>query len=112
MIDRPPGASLRLDKWLWFARLAKSRSLAAKLCAAGAVAVCGTPAAKAHQAVRVGDVVTVPRGRLVLTVRVLALGARRGPAREAQRLYQEEARREVLNAAAWTPLLEEVAADS
>ncbi|MGH7034101.1 MAG: RNA-binding S4 domain-containing protein [Stellaceae bacterium] len=84
-------SSLRLDKWLWFARLARTRSLAAKLCASGCVAVGSHAAAKPHHPVRVGDAVTMemPRLRRVLIVR--ALGERRGPAAEARRLYNEEA---------------------
>jgi ribosome-associated heat shock protein Hsp15 len=80
--------TLRIDKWLWFARLAKSRSLAARLCAVGAVTIGGTAALRSSHPVRVGDVVEVPQGRLVHTVRVLALGARRGPAPEARQLYE------------------------
>jgi ribosome-associated heat shock protein Hsp15 len=85
------GATIRVDKWLWFARLAKSRSLAARLCAAGAVEVSGRIAAKPNHSVRIGDVVVVPQGRLVHTVRIVALGTRRGPAPEARRLYETEA---------------------
>ncbi|MBV9521256.1 MAG: RNA-binding S4 domain-containing protein [Alphaproteobacteria bacterium] len=92
MRETPPDrTSLRVDKWLWFARLAKTRSLAARLCAAGAVRIAGAPALKAHQAVRVGDIVRLPQGRLILTVRVRALGTRRGPAAEARLLYEEHA---------------------
>jgi ribosome-associated heat shock protein Hsp15 len=83
--------SMRIDKWLWFARFAKSRSLAAKLCSAGAVVVGGRPAAKPHQPVRIGDIVAVPQGDLIHTVRIVALGARRGPATEARRLYEMQA---------------------
>ena len=68
------GASMRVDRWLWFARLAKSRSLAARLCAAGAVSAGGRIATKPNHAVRIGDVVVVPQGRLVHTVRIVALG--------------------------------------
>jgi ribosome-associated heat shock protein Hsp15 len=82
---------LRLDQWLWFARLAKSRSLAARLCAAGAVRLNGAAVGKANQAVRIGDVIAVPQGGWLLTVRVLALGQRRGPAAEAQLLYEAAA---------------------
>jgi ribosome-associated heat shock protein Hsp15 len=84
-------ATMRVDKWLWFARLAKSRSLAARLCAAGVVEVSGRVAAKPNHAVRIGDVVIVPQGRLIHTVRILALGTRRGPAPEARRLFETEA---------------------
>jgi ribosome-associated heat shock protein Hsp15 len=82
-------ATLRLDKWLWFARLARTRSLAAKLCAAGHVAVAGRTIVKSGHPVRIGDIVTVPQGRLIRTVHVAALGTRRGPAAEARQLYRE-----------------------
>ena len=55
----PERAKTRLDQWLWFARLAKSRSLAARLCAAGAVAVNGATVTKPNQTVRVGDFVVM-----------------------------------------------------
>lgn len=84
-----PGASLRLDKWLWQARFCKSRALASKLCAAGRVRVSGTLIHKAHQAVRVGDVLTFPQGHQIRVVRIVALGTRRGPAAEARLLYED-----------------------
>lgn len=83
-------SSLRLDKWLWFARLARTRSLAAKLCASGCVAVGSHVAAKPHHPVRIGDAVTMELPRLRRVVIVRALGERRGPAAEARRLYDEE----------------------
>lgn len=79
----------RLDKWLWFARFFKTRSLAARLCEGGRVRINRVPVAKAHQAIRVGDVLTFPQARQIRVVRVLALGDRRGPASEAQRLYED-----------------------
>jgi ribosome-associated heat shock protein Hsp15 len=87
----PPSeaSSRRLDQWLWFARLVKTRSLAARLCAAGGVAVNGTGFRKPNHPIRVGDIVIAPQGALRRTVRVLALGTRRGPASEARRLYEE-----------------------
>ena len=100
-------AKARLDQWLWFARLAKSRSLAGRLCAAGAIKINGAPARKANHSVRIGDVVVVPQGGWWLTVRVLALGTRRGPAVEARRLYEEAgaATRRIDAAPDWAPLL-------
>lgn len=98
--------TLRLDKWLWFARMARTRSLAARLCAAGCVAVGARDAAKPHHPVRVGDAVTVdfPQRRRVLIVR--DLGRRRGSAVEARTLYDEPtppvARPEI--ASAWVSL--------
>ena len=69
----------RLDQWLWFARFVKSRSLAARLCATGAVTVNGSPVKKANHTVRMGDIVVLPQGGWQRTVRVVALGIRRGP---------------------------------
>ncbi|MGZ9053285.1 MAG: S4 domain-containing protein, partial [Rhodoplanes sp.] len=52
---------LRLDKWLWYARFYKSRTLASGACATGRMRVNGVPIAKAHQAVKAGDVLTFPQ---------------------------------------------------
>lgn len=104
--------SLRLDKWLWFARLARTRSLAARLCAEGCVVVEGALAIKPHQTVRVGDSIIVAQGQMRRRLRVLALGVRRGPPAEARRLYDEPAPPIRLSAAElprWTPLLDEEA---
>jgi ribosome-associated heat shock protein Hsp15 len=98
---------IRLDQWLWFARFAKSRSLAGRLCAAGAVMVNGAAATKANQSVRIGDVVVLPQGGWQRTARVLALGTRRGPAVEARLLYDEIAEPSRLSDAAWEPLLDD-----
>jgi ribosome-associated heat shock protein Hsp15 len=77
----------RLDKWLWFARFAKTRTLAAKLVASGFVRVNGERAEQAAKAVTVGDVLTLALARTTVVVRVEALGERRGPATEARTLY-------------------------
>jgi ribosome-associated heat shock protein Hsp15 len=82
-------AALRIDKWLWQARFCKSRALASKLCAAGRVRLSGALVHKAHQAVRVGDVLTFPQGHQIRVVRIVALGIRRGPAAEARLLYAD-----------------------
>jgi len=97
----------RLDQWLWFARFVKSRSLAARLCAAGAVVVNGFPVKKANHLVRIGDIVVLPQGGWQRTVRVSALGLRRGPAAEARLLYEETAAalRFADLAPVWVPLL-------
>ena len=81
--------SLRVDRWLWFARFFKSRTTAAKLCASGRVRINGDPVDKAHHAVRVGDVLTFPQGREIRVIEIRALGQRRGPAPEAQTLYAD-----------------------
>jgi ribosome-associated heat shock protein Hsp15 len=82
-------AGLRIDKWLWFARLCKSRSLAQALIDSGAVRLNGTPVAKASLLLRPGDEILIPQGRGWRRVRVVALGDRRGPASEARTLYDE-----------------------
>lgn len=79
----------RLDKWLWFARFCKSRTLASKLCTAGKVRIAGDIVHKAHYLVRPGDVLTFPQGPHIRVVRVLQIGTRRGPATEARTLYED-----------------------
>jgi ribosome-associated heat shock protein Hsp15 len=103
----PAPTSRRLDQWLWFARFVKSRSLASRLCAAGGVAVNGLAVKKGNHAVRVGDAIELPQGPFRRTVRVLALGMRRGPTAEARLLYEEPAAPVRLSklAAPWAPLL-------
>jgi ribosome-associated heat shock protein Hsp15 len=99
--------SLRLDQWLWFARFAKSRSRASRLCTAGAVTVNGLLVRRASHAIRVGDTVVVVQGVLVRTIRVKALGERRGPTAEARTLYDEATMPLHVSklAPAWAPLL-------
>jgi ribosome-associated heat shock protein Hsp15 len=83
--------SRRLDQWLWFARFAKSRSLASRCCTAGVVILNGVVVRKARRLIRIGDIIVVPQGVLCRTIRVKALGSRRGPSSEAQLLYEEAA---------------------
>lgn len=79
----------RLDKWLWFARFAKTRTLAAKLVASGFVRLNGQRTDNAAKAVAIGDVLTLALPRATVVVRVANLGERRGPAPEARQLYIE-----------------------
>ncbi|HUN47281.1 MAG TPA: RNA-binding S4 domain-containing protein [Stellaceae bacterium] len=81
--------TLRLDKWLWFARFFKSRARAAALCEAGLLRRNHVVVRKAHQPVRPGDVLTFPQGAQIRVVRVLALAGRRGPAGAARLLYDD-----------------------
>lgn len=81
--------SLRLDKWLWYARFIKTRSQATAFCRAGKIRVNRAPVAKSNFAVRPGDVLTFELGPRIRVIRVVALGARRGPAPEAQTLYED-----------------------
>jgi ribosome-associated heat shock protein Hsp15 len=83
-----PQEQLRIDKWLWAARFFKTRSLAAEAVAGGKVEVNGARA-KPSRAIHPGDQVRVRRGPYEWAVIVMGVAARRGPAPEAQRLYQE-----------------------
>jgi ribosome-associated heat shock protein Hsp15 len=79
----------RLDKWLWCARLAKTRTGAARLIEAGKIRINGARALKASRLVQTGDVVTAAfLGRLSV-VRVLGGSERRGPASLARTLYED-----------------------
>lgn len=80
---------LRLDKWLWYARFLKTRTLAARLAASGSVRCGGHPITKANHKVKPGDVLTFPLGPHIRVIRVLALAGRRGPAPEARTLYED-----------------------
>jgi ribosome-associated heat shock protein Hsp15 len=79
----------RLDKWLWYARFAKTRTLAAKLVSSGFVRVNGQRTDNAAKAVAVGDVITLALARTTAVVRIEDLGTRRGPAPEARLLFTE-----------------------
>ena len=79
----------RIDKWLWFARFLKTRAAAASLVSDGRVRLNGEPCAKPARAIGPGDTLTFPHGRRVRVIRVLAVGVRRGPAPEAQALYDD-----------------------
>lgn len=79
----------RIDKWLWFARFYKSRTLAAEMVEDGRVRLNGERCTKTSQIVRAGDVLTFAAGPYVRVVKVIAGGVRRGPATEAQTLYED-----------------------
>lgn len=80
---------IRLDKWLFFARFFKTRSLSSKHIEAGHVRVNATKVLKPATSISIGQVLTIVQGRTVCVVEVLALGYRRGPASEAQLLYRD-----------------------
>jgi ribosome-associated heat shock protein Hsp15 len=82
-------ACQRIDKWLWFARLAKTRGLAQRLVAAGNVRVNRVRLTKASQTVSPGDVISVLVHDRVRVIRVEHPGHRRGPAPEARLLYTD-----------------------
>lgn len=81
--------TLRLDKFLWFARIVKTRAAAQALAEAGRMRIGGRLVERAHAPVRVGDVLSFALGGRVRVLRVEALPARRGPAAEARALYTE-----------------------
>lgn len=85
----PPAESIRLDKWLWHARFFKSRGLAAGLVKAGRCRVDGTLVSKPSRTIAPGVVLTFPKADEVRIIKVVALGTRRGPAPEAQALYED-----------------------
>ncbi|MBY0283168.1 MAG: RNA-binding S4 domain-containing protein [Sphingomonas sp.] len=78
---------MRLDLFLWYARLAKSRSIAADLTRSGTMRLDGRRVERAHAPVRVGSVLAFAQGPLIRIIRVVALPQRRGPAVEAAGLY-------------------------
>ena len=84
-----PTAKQRLDKWLWQARFFKTRGLAAAMVGAGHVRVNGERASKPAAQIKVGDTLTFSQGTRVRIVKILALATRRGPAPEAQGLYED-----------------------
>ena len=84
-----PTSAQRLDRWLWFSRAVKSRTLAAAQIEAGKIRVNAIKVIKPSQTIKPGDVVTSSASKDVRIFRVKALGARRGPATEAQLLYDD-----------------------
>lgn len=86
-----PGGACRIDVWLWRARFARTRSLAAALVERGAVRLThrGVQARldKPSRSVHVGDELLFALGGRLMAVRVEALGERRGPPAEARALY-------------------------
>jgi ribosome-associated heat shock protein Hsp15 len=88
MTDRANAASQRLDKWLWFARVVKSRTLATQLVGGGKVRVNRMRVLKPSHLLHAGDVLTIALRGEVRVLQVLAVGERRGPPQEAQLLYR------------------------
>lgn len=84
-----PGERIRIDKWLWHARMAKSRTLAGKLVESGHARLNGRRIEGPDRLIRPGDILTLALPHTTLVVEVLALGNRRGPAAEARTLYRD-----------------------
>ena len=87
--DSGVAESLRLDKFLWFARIVKTRALAQALAEEGRLRIGGRVVERAHAPVRVGDVLSFAQRGTVRVLRIAALPARRGPPAEARALYEE-----------------------
>ncbi len=79
----------RLDRWLWFARMFKSRTLAQKFIASGAVRVDKERVTSPDHRIGSGAVLTFVLHDRIRVLRVIAPGTRRGPASEAQTLYED-----------------------
>jgi ribosome-associated heat shock protein Hsp15 len=79
----------RVDKWLWHARVVRTRSAAAALASAGYVRVNGERIDAASRAVKAGDVVTVALDRQVRVLKILGFAERRGAAEAARVLYED-----------------------
>ena len=82
-------ASLRLDKFLWFARIVKTRALAQVMAEDGHLRLNGRVVDKAHAIVRVGDVLGFARQGAVRVLKIEALPVRRGPPADARAFYSE-----------------------
>jgi ribosome-associated heat shock protein Hsp15 len=81
--------SLRIDKYLWFARIVKTRALAQAMAENGRIRIAGRVVDRAHAPVKVGDVLSFAQRGAVRVLRVEALPVRRGPPAEARNLYSE-----------------------
>ncbi|HEY0597044.1 RNA-binding S4 domain-containing protein [Sphingopyxis sp.] len=86
--DAPDGTQ-RIDRFLWFARLAKTRGVAQALCEQGHIRLDGRRIGRAHVAVRPGNVLSLMAHGRVRVLRIERLPTRRGPASEAATLYRE-----------------------
>jgi ribosome-associated heat shock protein Hsp15 len=78
----------RLDKWLFCARFYRTRPLAQAAAATGKIRLNGARIEKPGHGLKLGDILTLGKGKEVLAVRVLALAERRGTVAEAERLYE------------------------
>ena len=80
---------IRLDTWLWYARFYKSRSLSSKAVLSGKLRVNSNKIIKPASKVKINDVLTINHINMVRIIQVQSLGSRRGPASEAQKLYND-----------------------
>lgn len=87
--EQVPQAAQRIDKWLWYARFLKTRTLATKYVTTGKVRVNKTRISKPGHTVTAGDIITFTLHQQLRVVEVVAPGTRRGPAEEARSLYND-----------------------
>ena len=80
---------IRLDTWLWYARFYKSRSLSSKAILSGKLRLNSNKINKPASKVKINDVLTINHINMVRIIQVQSLGSRRGPASEAQKLYND-----------------------
>ena len=80
---------IRLDTWLWYARFYKSRSLSSKAILSGKLRLNSNKIIKPASRIKINDVLTINHINMVRIIQVQSLGSRRGPASEAQKLYNE-----------------------
>ena len=92
-MDKDTTGKVRIDKWLWFARFFKTRTLAGKIADGGKIRINGDIIKKSSHGVRVGDILTFPTGDaknpIIRVIEVVALGEKRESAPKAQLLYTD-----------------------
>ena len=81
--------ALRIDKWLWYGRFFKSRSIASRFIAKRRVRVNNRRINKSSQLLKIGDILTFSIEAKLFIIRVVGLGSRRGPRKEANMLYMD-----------------------
>ncbi len=82
-------ASVRLDKWLWYARFFRTRGLATKLISSGKLRINGEVTSKPHRQAQIGQVLTFAQGPYIRVIRIDEIGMCRGPAAEAATLFTD-----------------------
>ena len=85
----------RLDKWLWCARFFKSRVICQKVILTGKVRMNGTLISKSHAKIKIGDNLSFFQGKDLKEITVLSFSVFRGPAVEAQKLYQDNSIKQI-----------------
>lgn len=88
-MSTPASPKIRIDKWLWYARVLKTRSLASKAVQAGHIRVNRNKVTSASHGLKIDDVLTISLNNRIRILKVEELGTRRGPAPEAALLYED-----------------------